>query len=61
MVLLALLMAVPVLLAACQGSGGGSSSDPNDYQTTVNAPVEQDLSSCPTPPAFTSGPGGAAD
>jgi outer membrane protein assembly factor BamB len=56
-----LLMAAAVLLAACQGGGSSSAGDPADYPTTVNAPVEQDLSSCSTPPAFTAGPAGPAD
>ncbi|MBJ7599053.1 PQQ-binding-like beta-propeller repeat protein [Candidatus Nephthysia bennettiae] len=60
-VLLAFLLAAAVLMAACQGGGNRSTSDPGSYPTTVNAPVEQDLSSCPTPPAFTAGPAGAAD
>src|SRR5438445_12264164 len=56
-----LLLAAAVLLAACQAGGGGSAGNPADYPTTVNAPVEQDLSSCPTPPAFAPGPAGPAD
>ena len=44
-----------------RAGGGSSAADPADYPSTVNAPVEQDLSSCPTPPAFTPGPVGAAD
>jgi outer membrane protein assembly factor BamB len=59
-VLISLLVAAGLFLTACQ-SGGSGASDPADYPSTVNAPVEQALSSCPAPPAFGAGPVGAAD
>jgi outer membrane protein assembly factor BamB len=61
-ILLALLLAATVLLAACQSGGdGGDPADPDHYQTTVNAPVEQDATQCSPAPPFAQGPVGAAD
>jgi outer membrane protein assembly factor BamB len=60
--LAALLLALSVFLGACQlGSGGGGASDPAQYQTTVNAPVEQDTSNCAAGTRFTPGPSSDAD
>src|SRR5438876_5030458 len=58
--LVALLLAAAAPLAACQGGGDGA-TDPTRYQTTANAPVEQDLAPCATAPPLTPGPAGAAD
>jgi outer membrane protein assembly factor BamB len=60
-VLAALLLVATASLEACLGSGAGGPTNPSDYQTTVNAPVEQDISTCPAGSRFTPGPAGDAD